>query len=229
MMNTTITRNILRFSLSVSVLLMVFGIGLTTVSAATPAANNNLQPASGATEFRAEDEDGHATEEEAGIVGMFGINWKLLLAQLVNFAIVVFVLWKWVFKPVTSGLTARTEKIENSLKDAEKITKDRETFDSWKQGEMSTVRIEAAAIITQAKKDAESLKAQTLQTTTEDQNRIIEQAQKRLEQEKAAMLISAKAELADIVVSATSTILKEKIDASKDKNLIDSALKGAQQ
>lgn len=166
--------------------------------------------------------------EDTGIVGMFGLNWKLFLAQLVNFGVVLFVLWKWVFKPVTSGLSARTEKIENSLQEAEKIGKDRADFDSWKQDEISTVRTEATAIISQAKQSAESLKAETLKNTIDEQNKIMEQAKLRLEQEKGLMITQAKAELADIVVEATSKILKDRIDPVKDKQLIDDALKQAQ-
>ncbi|HEX3099581.1 MAG TPA: F0F1 ATP synthase subunit B [Patescibacteria group bacterium] len=164
-----------------------------------------------------------------GVVGMFGINWKLFLAQLINFGIVLFVLWKWVFKPVTKGLSDRTDKIEGSLQEAERIMKDRSDFDSWKQGEISTVRSEASGIIAQAKQTAEELKTQTLKTTADEQNRLIEQAKERLAQEKTAMMESAKSELADIVVQATSTILKAKIDPTKDKQLIEDALKQAGQ
>ncbi len=221
-------------SLLVSIAIFNFGaFNIPDVNAATPAATSTT---SASTETGAEATDGehaateeeHATEE-VGIVGMFGINWKLFLAQLINFAIVLFVLWKWVFKPVTKGLSDRTEKIENSLQDAENIAKDRSDFDSWKQGEISSVRTEATAIITQAKETAEALKADTLKATADEQNNLIEQAKKRLEQEKAAMMESAKSELADIVVQATSTILKAKIDPVKDKQLIDDALKQAGQ
>lgn len=208
-------------------------LNVPNANAATPTATSTT---AATTETGAEATEGeqaatdeeHATEE-VGIVGMFGINWKLFLAQLINFAIVLFVLWKWVFKPVTKGLSDRTEKIEESLKEAEKIANDRSDFDSWKQGEISTVRTEATAIIAQAKETAESLKADTLKATTDEQNNLIEQAKKRLEQEKAAMMESAKSELADIVVQATSTILKAKIDPVKDKQLIDDALKQAGQ
>lgn len=168
------------------------------------------------------------TAKEEGIVGMFGLNWKLFIAQLINFGIVVFVLWKWVFKPVTKGLSDRTDKIEGSLAEAERIMKDRADFDTWKQGEISTVRTEATAIIAQAKQTAEELKTNTLKTTSEEQNRLIEQTKTRLEQEKGLMIQQAKTELADIVVEATSKILKAKIDPVKDKQLIDDAIKSAQ-
>jgi F-type H+-transporting ATPase subunit b len=221
---------------------MVFGIGFNSIDAATPVTQTDLQNAGDAEDFRAMDgtmptseethlvaegEEGTEAEEDAGIVGMFGLNWKLFLAQLVNFGIILFVLWKWVFGPVTKGLADRTEKIESSLQDAEKIAQDRETFDTWKQGEISTVRTEASAIITAAKQDAEALKQSTLEQTKADQAKLITGAQTKLEQEKQAMLESVKGELAELVVNATSAVLKQKLDPKKDAALIDEALKQA--
>ena len=223
---------------------MVFGIGFNSSIAATPITQTELQNAGNAEDFRAMDGTGekntqaaeeiravesdaaHA-EKDTGIVGMFGLNWKLFLAQLVNFGIILFVLWKWVFGPVTKGLSDRTEKIESSLADAEKIAKDRETFDTWKQGEIGTVRTEASAIITAAKLDAEALKQSTLEQTKADQAKLIASAQTKLEQEKQAMLESVKGELAELVVSATSAVLKQKLDPKKDGALIEEALKQA--
>ena len=99
----------------------------------------------------------------------------------------MFVLWKWVFGPVTKGLSQRTEKIENSLKDAEKITTERNDFESWKQEKISLIRTEASAIITQAKRDAENLRASTLEQTKSEQQKVIANVQVKLEQEKQAM------------------------------------------
>ncbi len=241
---------------------MVFGIGINFVSAATatkPTATTNtsstkttpinsngsqsLQPATGNAEYRTMDgnantagaevtqaasESGAPTaEENTGIVGMFGLNWKLFVAQLINFAIILFVLWKWVWSPVTKGLAQRTEKIENSLEDAQKISQERETFDSWKQGEISQVRAEAASIISQAKSDAEKVKSDLLDKTKEEQAKLIAAAQVKLEQEKQMMVESAKTELAGLVVGATEKILKQKLDAKKDAALIEDALKEA--
>ncbi|MBX4188293.1 MAG: hypothetical protein KW793_04140, partial [Candidatus Doudnabacteria bacterium] len=37
-----------------------------------------------------------AHKNSSGVLGTLGINWKLFLAQLINFSIVLFVFWKWV-------------------------------------------------------------------------------------------------------------------------------------
>ena len=51
-----------------------------------------------------------------------GIQWPKLIAQAVNFAIVLFILWKWAYKPVFAVLEARRQKIAEGVADAEKST-----------------------------------------------------------------------------------------------------------
>ena len=53
------------------------------------------------------------------IIKTFHIDWKLLIAQAVNFAIVVFALYKFAYKPLLKTMNERTAKIEQGLKDAE--------------------------------------------------------------------------------------------------------------
>ncbi len=55
------------------------------------------------------------------LVKTFHIDIKLILAQLVNFFIVLAVLYKFAYKPVLQLLNDRTAKIEKSLDDAKKI------------------------------------------------------------------------------------------------------------
>ncbi len=50
-----------------------------------------------------------------------GIQWPKLIAQFVNFAIVLFVLWRFAYKPVFQLLEARRQKIADGIANAEKI------------------------------------------------------------------------------------------------------------
>ncbi len=161
------------------------------------------------------------------VAGMFGLNFKLFLAQLINFAIVLFVLWKWVFTPVAKALTDRTSKIEKSLADAKQITEDKETFESWKTAEMGKVRIEAAGIMTQAKQEAENMRQKLIEQTKQEQGKILLQTQSKLEEEKQKAVAEVKEHIADMVVGATEKILKEKLNDKKDQELIKQALQKA--
>src|SRR5690242_6848195 len=73
---------------------------------------------------------GHAVEAAAhheaatGITKItqdFGLRVPLLLAQILNFLIVAFLLWRFAFKPVLAALQARQQKIESGLKYSEEM------------------------------------------------------------------------------------------------------------
>ncbi len=186
-------------------------------SAATEAATHAAEVAEVATEA-------HAATQETGIVGLFGLNLKLFIAQLINFSIILFVLWRFVFRPVAKALSDRTSKIENSLAEAQKIAAERETFDSWKNKEMSEVRQEAAGIITQAKGDAEQVRTQITDTAKAEAVKILEKGKIQLEEEKNKAIQQIKTEIADMVVKATETLIKKKIDTSSDQATIKEAI-----
>lgn len=205
----------------------IFSTPVITYSAGQPKATTEQSAEGGATESadHSSDEKGDHSAPEPDLLGRFGINWKLFLAQLLNFSIILFVLWKWVFGPVTKGLTERTQKIEKSLADATKIAEERETFDTWKNSELAGVKKEASEILVQAKKDAQALKEQMLGDTKQEQSKLLEQAKQQIENEKALALQEIKAEAAQMIVSATEVVLKSKLDPKKDAELIDNALK----
>ena len=168
----------------------------------------------------------HAAEAEASTsaIGTLGLNLKLFIAQLINFAIILLVLWNWVFTPLSKKLTERTENIEKAMHDAKRIEKDKQDFEKWKNEQIINARHEAASIITLAKNDATKVKDQLAQAAKEEQEKIVAQAKAQIEQEKNQQLRSAKSELADLVTNATEKIIREKLNDKKDADLIKSVL-----
>ena len=164
------------------------------------------------------------TAANSSPVAVLGLNLKLFIAQLINFAIVLFILWKWVFTPVTKALTARTEKIEKSLHDADRIQKEKQEFEQWRQQEMGKARQEASAIVSKAQTDAGKVKDEIMEQTKAEQLKLVEQSRKQIEQEKNQQLQSAKSELADLITTATERVVRQKLDAKKDAELIKESL-----
>ncbi len=162
--------------------------------------------------------------ESTGAIGTLGLNLKYFIAQLVNFSIILFVLWKWVFTPVAKKLTERTEKIEKAMRDAEGTEKAKNEFALWKDTEMVRVRSQASAIITSAESEAVKAKDKIMQDAKTEQERAILHAREQIEQEKQTAIREVKSEMADLVTLATEKILKEKLDGNKDKELIKESL-----
>ena len=165
-----------------------------------------------------------ASAESAGGIGSLGINLKLFIAQLINFGIILVVLWKWVFTPVAKKLTERTERVEKAMKDASDTEKAKADYFQWKETEMTKVRSQATAIITAAQSEAGKAKQQIMDETKKEQERAVAQARVKIEEEKNNAVREVKSQMADLVTLASEKILKEKLSSSKDQQLIKDTL-----
>lgn len=165
------------------------------------------------------------SEESVGVFGTFGINWKLFLGQLINFAIVLFIFWKWVVKPLGKTLTDRQEKIEKGLKYSEAMEEEKKKFDEWKTSEMKRTRIEADNIMRTATDSATKIKQEIIGEAQGQANKLLEQTKQALQMEKEQMLKEVRSEAATLVVAASEMILRSKLDPKKDHELINESLK----
>jgi F-type H+-transporting ATPase subunit b len=160
-----------------------------------------------------------------GLAGTLGINWKLFVAQIVNFAIVLFVLWKWVFGPVGSALEKRRERVEKSLKDAENIEKRVQEFERGQEERVAKARMEAEGIISKAGGAAAALKAQVQSEARGEAERIIRTAKQTIESEKQQAILKIREEAAELTVMATEKVLRAKLDEKGDRRLVEETLK----
>ncbi|MDR3642951.1 MAG: F0F1 ATP synthase subunit B [Candidatus Doudnabacteria bacterium] len=164
-----------------------------------------------------------ATASSGGIASL-GLNVKFFIAQLINFAILLLIFWKWILPNVTKALQARTERIEKSLMDADRIEKEKREFETWQKNEMTKARQEASAIVTSAQTEAGKAKQAILDQTKLDQQKLIDQAKSQIESEKNRSISEAKGELANLITSATEKILRQKLDKNSDQELIKESL-----
>lgn len=89
-----------------------------------------------------------------GFIEKFGLDARLLLAQVVNFAIVLFVLSRFVFRPLLRTMRTRTERIEGGLKSAEEAEQKKQAVQEWERTERRRVHDEASALLLRAEGEA---------------------------------------------------------------------------
>ena len=83
-----------------------------------------------------------------------GIEPKLLIAQIINFSIIVMVLSKLLYKPILTMLEKRKKEIAEGLQLTEKMREEEEKFQQKKAKMLETTRKEAQQIIEEARKQA---------------------------------------------------------------------------
>ncbi|HCC22553.1 ATP synthase F0 subunit B [Candidatus Uhrbacteria bacterium RIFOXYC2_FULL_47_19] len=167
--------------------------------------------------------------EGVGVAATLGLNWKLFLAQLVNFGLVLIVVWRFVYRPLMKVMDERSGKIERGLKDAEESKALRELAETEKQKLIVEARRQAKEIMETTEADAKRRQEETAVKTRTEVERIVTDGKRRLRDEQETMLKEAKSEIASLVIAATEKILREKIDPKKDLELVESAIKSAEE
>ncbi len=165
--------------------------------------------------------------ESAGVIGTLGLNGKLFLAQLVNFSVVLFVMWKWVYKPLVRMLDDRARKIEQGLKDAEASATAKESAQNEKDAVVLEARKQAKVILEQAAVDADRHRSEAVGRAKQEVERVVQQGREAMKAERAKLVADVKAEVADLVVLATERVLREKLDPKKDEKLVKESIKEA--
>ncbi len=161
------------------------------------------------------------------VLGTLGIDWKLFLAQLINFGIVLFVFWRWVVKPLGKTLTDRQHRIESGLKNADYMEAEKKKFEEWKLAEMKKVRVEADHILRTTNDTANKIKQDTIVEAQREAQILVAQAKAAIESERVQMIKEIKQEVATLVVMASEKILHGKLDLKKDHELIAESMKEA--
>ncbi len=158
------------------------------------------------------------------LIKTFHIDWMLIIAQLVNFAIVLFVLKRYAYGPVLKMMTERSEKIEKGVKDAEHAHKKLAEIAEKEKEVLVEAKKQATAIIAQAEAVALKNKEAILEESKQQTQKLLTDAAKKMEAERVQMMQDIKAQVAELVVAATGKVLAEKIDADKDRDIIARAI-----
>lgn len=154
-----------------------------------------------------------------------GIDWKLLIAQIINFLVLLFILYKFAYGPILAMLEKRQKKIEKGLKDADAAHKKLAESEEKEKEILKHARVEAKGIIEKAREIAEKEKSEIADEAKAQSKKILTAAKAEIEREKQKTLAEIKTEIGGLVIYAAEKLVGEKIDEGKDKELIEKAIK----
>lgn len=166
------------------------------------------------------------TAEPSGI-GAFNINLKSFIFQLVTFILVLLVFKRWILPPILKTLEERQKTVEQSLTQAKETEAALARAEAKAEEILAKARSRGDEIIKEAKVSADGVITDAEATAAQRAAAIVKEAEARLEQERAKLKEELKDELADLVADTTEIIIRQKLDAASDRQLIDRAIREA--
>lgn len=151
------------------------------------------------------------------VFGQLGISGPLLLAQIVNFVIIMVLLRMFLYEPVLNMLEKRRERVEQGMREADQASRAAGEAEKERQAILDEARREAQEVRAQATRDAEKI-AQEIRSRAEQESQEIRvRAQADAEAQTEAVLADARRRIADLAIAATEQILGRELQDREEQ------------
>ena len=150
----------------------------------------------------------------------------LIFWQTVTFLIVLFLLSKFAWKPISAALRQREESIESSLRLADQAKLEMQALKSENEKLLQEARLERDRILRQASEAGTAIVEQAKSRANEEGTRMIQNAREAIDNEKRAALTEVKNLAATLSIEIAERILKHELkDPNAQRALVNDYIK----
>jgi F-type H+-transporting ATPase subunit b len=147
------------------------------------------------------------------------------IVEIVVFLALLWLLRRYVFPPLSNALKARQALIAQSLSEAEEARKEAERARMAEREEMAEARAKAQEVLDRAQKLGDQLRDELRLKGEQEQQAMLERARAELAREREQAVLELRRQVADLVLLATTKVLQEELNPTRQRKLIDQALK----
>jgi len=158
-----------------------------------------------------------AQHEEPGIINL---NVTILI-QAINFLILIFLLSKFLFKPLTKFLADRSAGIERSLAEAKAAHEAAAKSQAEYQAQIRETQREVAVIREQGQREVEAERQRLLQASRDEAGRLVAQAKAEIEAETKRAKASLREEAAGIAMAVAERLLGRSVSGDDQRRLAE--------
>ena len=149
--------------------------------------------------------------------------WKLGF-QIVNFLLLLYLLNRFLFKPVLARLDERSSKIAKGLEDAEVASRDRELARAEREAAVAEARKEAAEMLARANKIAEDTRKEILDDARSEAEKVSARAREEIVAERDRAITEIRSQVADLALMAAGKLVQREMDGPTQRRLVEEFL-----
>jgi len=170
-----------------------------------------------------------AGEQSGGLLGALGIDFRLLILQILAFLVLAWALKKWVFPILLRAIDERQEAMEAGLKASQEAQAQAAESEKKVAAELKSARKQADEMLEATQKEAAALLAEAEEKAARRAEAIVNEARADMTTQLNAARESLKQETLELITRATEEIIGEKVDAKKDAQLVSRAIDHAKE
>jgi F-type H+-transporting ATPase subunit b len=153
--------------------------------------------------------------------GIMELNPGLSLWTAITFLVLIWVLWKFAFGPITKMLAERETTIRDAIDSARKEREEAEKLLARQKEALLLAQREASEIAKRNQQEMENFRAQLTAQARKEADDLVASARKAVAEEKKLAVAQLRAEVADLAVAAAARIVKSSLDEKTQRQLVE--------
>ena len=159
------------------------------------------------------------------VAATFGVDWPHLLAQIVSFCIVCFILYRFAYRPVLTMLEVRRQQIALGVANEERIKAELARTEAQRQEVMAQANTQATKFIEEARAAAARLHDQETQKAIAAAEEVLTKARDAATRDRERMLSELKREVGRLVVDTTAAVTGKILTPEDQRRLVEETAK----
>ncbi|MFA6272961.1 MAG: F0F1 ATP synthase subunit B [Candidatus Paceibacterota bacterium] len=160
----------------------------------------------------------------SALLSELGINWKILIAQLINFGILVFVLRWLLYRPLLELLEKRRKKIEADAERAVGLEQKIQATTAKEEKILAEARKRGQELLKETEKTGKELKESLVMEAKKEAEKTIAAGRQTIEEDRVKLRRELKQEIGTTVALAIEKSLGDVLDKKVQEKLEKEAI-----
>jgi F-type H+-transporting ATPase subunit b len=153
-----------------------------------------------------------------------GIHFPSLAIYLVNFVLVLVLLYLFAYKPILRLMDERADRIRESLDAADKARQDAASSQEAIQEQITEARREGQRIMDQTREAAERFRTEEMDKARAEAEAFVERARADIQRERDSALQEVRSSFGDLAITAAERVIRSSLDRQAHEELIAQVL-----
>ena len=153
-----------------------------------------------------------------------GFNLPTLVVYVVNFGILLGVLYVFAYKPLLKAMDQRTERIRESLEAADKAAEEASNAQAAVEEQLTEARREGQRLLDQAREAANRFREEEMGRARGEAESFVERAKADIQQERESALTEGRIAFGDLAITAAERVIKRTVDRQTHDDIISQVL-----
>lgn len=154
------------------------------------------------------------------IMHQLGIEPATIVVEMVGFILLLLLLKRFLWQPVTGYLQQRQADIAQTYDKVEQTRQEMERLRSEYEQRLANIEAEARAQIQQAVKEAQQVREQILAEARQQAEKMVRDAEETIRYEREKAMAEMRTQIVELTLLATSRILQESVDDARHRKMV---------